>query len=668
MSKRTKGRARSDATEGRPSTDAGGGPEPSIVHWRDERPSLLSDLDLHLFREGSHFELYNHLGAHRVETDSGEDRPDGTVFGVWAPNAEGVCVIGDFNDWKPGSDPLQPVGDTGIWETFVPGVGDGARYKFQVRSRYRGYVADKSDPFATRCEQPPLTASVVWDLAYEWRDADWMEERGQRNALDAPMSIYEMHIGSWRRVEDGRSPTWRELAPQLVEYLEDTGFTHVEFLPVTEHPFGGSWGYQSTAFFAPTSRFGDPQGLMYLIDELHRAGIGVILDWVPSHFPSDVHGLCYFDGTHLFEHADPRQGYHPEWNSYIFNYGRPEVVSFLISSAMSWLSRYHVDGLRVDAVASMLYLDYSRRAGEWIANERGGRENLDAVRFLQRLNTEVYRKHPDIQTIAEDSTAWPGVSRPVDQGGLGFGLKWDMGWMHDTLSYFERDPAHRRYHHNELTFRSMYAFSENFVLPLSHDEVVYGKGSLLQKMPGDEWRKFANLRLLLAYMFATSGKKLLFMGGEIAQPWEWNHDAEIAWELRDNPMHNGVRRLVADLNDRYRSLTALHELDADPGGFEWIVADDADWSRFCFLRKDRSDNMVAVVLNCTPEPHHNFCLGVPKPGTWHEVLNTDSKDYGGSGFGNLGAVETAPVPSHYRDHSLRLVLPPLGAVLLEHGS
>jgi len=625
--------------------------------------SLLSSDDLFLFNEGSHFNLYDKLGAHVLTSDGRE----GTCFAVWAPDAERVSVAGDFNGWNRDTHPLGARGQSGIWEGFIPGIGKGTLYKYHVRSRFHGYRADKADPYAVLNETPPKTASVVWDLDYTWRDEEWMNGRAAHNRLDAPMSIYEMHLGSWMRVpeEGGRWMTYRELAPRLAEYLTGTGFSHVEFMPVMEHPFYGSWGYQITGFFAPTSRYGTPQDFMFLVETLHRAGIGVILDWVPSHFPSDEHGIAYFDGTHLYEHADPRQGYHPDWGSYIFNYGRKELSSFLASNALFWLEKYHADGLRVDAVASMLYLDYSRKAGEWVPNAFGGRENLDAISFLRRCNQEVYRRHPDVQTIAEESTAWPMVSRPTYVGGLGFGLKWDMGWMHDTLDYIHRDPIHRKFHHNQLTFRQLYAFHENFVLPLSHDEVVHGKGSLLGKMPGDDWQKFANLRLLLAFMWAQPGKKLLFMGGEIGQWREWHHDESLDWHLLQYAPHEGVRRLVADINRVYRSEPALHERDCDPAGFEWV--DCADWqgSALSFLRKGKGRDAVLVACNFTPVPRVGYRIGVPFGGTWREVVNTDGQEYGGSGMGNFGGVAAEAIPTHGRPFSLNLVMPPLAAVFLK---
>ncbi len=628
---------------------------------------LLTQDDLHLFNEGTHVRLYEKMGA-RLRTVDGKA---GVNFAVWAPAAERVSVIGDFNGWDRSAHPLHPLDRSGIWEGFVPGLKRGAVYKYHIASRHGGYRVDKADPFALHAEVPPKTGSVVWDLDYTWADGDWMRERAPRNALQAPISIYELHLGSWRRVpeKDDRPLTYRELAPLLVEHVRALNFTHVEFLPVMEHPFYGSWGYQCTGFFAPTSRYGTPQDFMFLIDALHQAGIGVILDWVPSHFPGDEHGLAYFDGTHLVEHSDPRQGFHPDWNSYIFNYGRNEVPAFLISNALFWLDRYHADGLRVDAVASMLYLDYSRKAGEWIPNRHGGRENLEAIAFLRRMNETVYKHFPDVQTIAEESTSWPMVSRPTYLGGLGFGLKWDMGWMHDTLHYMARDPVHRRHHHNSLTFRMIYAYHENFTLPLSHDEVVHGKGSLLGKMPGDPWQKFANLRLLYGYMYAQPAKKLLFMGAEIAQWNEWSHDRSLDWHLLNEAPHGGVMRWVSDLNRVYREEPALHVHDCDPAGFEWVDANDADQSVLSFLRKGRSaEDLVLAIGNFTPVPRHNYLVGVPREGVWREILNSDAAIYGGSGQGNLGAVESAPVACHGRHHSLTLTLPPLSLVLLKFGA
>ncbi|BDG01305.1 1,4-alpha-glucan branching protein GlgB [Anaeromyxobacter oryzae] len=620
-----------------------------------------SDADLHLWNEGTNHRAYRSLGAHLTTVEG----VAGTSFAVWAPNAERVTVMGDFNGWSKDAHVLRPLGSSGVWQGFVPGVARGAVYKYHVRSRERGYAVDKADPFGFKHEAGPGTQSIVWDLDYAWGDETWLRTRHERNGFASPIAIYEVHLGSWRRVpeEGNRSLTYRELAPLLADHCERMGFTHVELMPITEHPFYGSWGYQTTGYFAPTSRYGDPQDFMFLVDTLHRRGIGVILDWVPSHFPADAHGLAYFDGTHLFEHADRRQGHHPDWDSFIFNYGRNEVRSFLLSSALFWLDRYHVDGLRVDAVASMLYLDYSRKPGEWIPNVHGGRENLEAIGFLRRFNEVVYAEYPDVQTIAEESTAWPAVSRPTYVGGLGFGMKWDMGWMHDSLSYFRHEPIFRKYHHNELTFRMMYAFSENFVLALSHDEVVHGKRSLLDKMPGDAWQKFANLRLLLGYMWAQPGKKLLFMGGELAQGLEWSHERSLDWHLLGVPAHAGVSAWVEDLNRLMRESPALHAKDFDPSGFEWIDCTDSESSVLALLRKGgEADPEILVVLNFTPVPRHSYRVGVPHGGFWREVLNSDAERYGGTGWGNLGGQEAAPVGAHGRFHSLALALPPLGAL------
>jgi 1,4-alpha-glucan branching enzyme len=618
--------------------------------------SLLTDQDVYLFNEGTHSRLYERMGSHI--------RPEGGVsFAVWAPDADAVSVIGDFNGWRPGANPLAPRGTSGIWEGAVEGVGQGTIYKYHVSSRFNGYRAEKADPFAIHHETPPKTGSIVWHPGYDWQDGAWMATRSKQASLDRPVSIYELHAGSWMRGEGDRVLTYRELAERLPDYATRLGFTHVELLPVMEHPFYGSWGYQVTGFFAPTSRFGTPQDFMYLVDRLHEAGIGVILDWVPSHFPTDVHGLGFFDGTHLFEHADPRRGFHPDWETFVFNYGRNEVRSFLLSSAMCWLDLFHADGLRVDAVASMLYLDYSRKEGEWIPNRYGGREDIDAIEFLRQLNTTVYGADPSVQTYAEESTAWPMVSRPTYTGGLGFGYKWDMGWMHDTLKYMSEDPVHRKYHHNQLTFRMVYGYTENFVLPLSHDEVVHGKGSLVAKMPGDDWQKFANLRLLYAYQWAQPGKKLLFQGGEIGQWSEWRHDHSIDWHLLEWADHRGVQELVTDLNHAYREWPALHEGDCDPSGFEWLDVHDSDQSTLSFVRKLKDGRGVAVcAFNFTPVPRHNFRLGVPARGYWREVLNSDAEKYGGSGVGNYGGVESVPVPAHGRHDSIVVTLPPLAGV------
>lgn len=626
--------------------------------------SLLTADDLYLFNQGSHFNLYDKLGAHPAEVEG----VAGTYFAVWAPDAEQVFVMGDFNGWNKTGHPLSAQGQSGIWTGFVSGIGPGTLYKYHIASRYAGYRVDKADPLGFYHELPPRTGSVVWDLSYDWGDAHWMAERGPKNALSSPISVYEVHLGSWMRVpeEGNRSLTYRELAPKLARYARRMGFTHVELLPVMEHPFYGSWGYQTTGYFAPTSRYGTPQDFMYLVDHLHQQGIGVILDWVPSHFPSDEHGLGFFDGTHLYEHAHPEKGVHPDWDSLIFNYGRPEVVSFLISSGLFWLDRYHADGLRVDAVASMLYLDYSREEGEWMPNQYGGRENIEAIDFLRRFNQEVYRTHPDVQTMAEESTAWPMVSRPTYVGGLGFGLKWDMGWMHDTLQYFSRDPIYRRYHQNELTFRMIYAFSENFILPISHDEVVHGKASLLGKMTGDDWQQFANLRLLLAYMHAQPGKKLLFMGSEFGQWREWVHDDSLDWHLAEFERHAGLQELVADLNRIYREEPALHEGDSTAAAFEWIDCNDADGSTLSLLRRSPSGgDPVAIVCNFTPVSRPNYRIGVPTDGFWRELLNTDAEEYFGSGQGNLGGVPAVPIPLHGRPYSLTLTLPPLAAIFLK---
>ncbi len=623
--------------------------------------TVLSREDLYLFNQGSHFRLYEKLGCHLA--DSGD-----ASFAVWAPNARKVSVVGDFNGWSTRSHELQSIGVSGIWVGVFPSIPKAARYKYHIVSHRNNVGADKADPFAFFCETPPRTASIVWDLDYNWGDEDWMSQRQPRASLDAPISIYEVHLGSWRRVPEelNRPLTYREIAPRLANYVKDMGFTHVELLPVMEHPFYGSWGYQTTAYFAPTSRYGSPQDFMYFMDCMHQNGIGVILDWVPSHFPSDDHSLAEFDGTRLYEHADPKQGVHPDWNSLIFNYGRHEVVSFLISSALFWMDKYHADGLRVDAVASMLYNDYSRRDGEWIPNRYGGRENLEALAFLRKLNEEVYRNYPGTQTIAEESTSWPMVSRPTYVGGLGFGLKWDMGWMHDTLDYMSKDPVHRKFHHERLTFRQLYAGFENFVLPLSHDEVVHGKGSLIGKMPGDDWQKFANLRLLLAYMYAQNGKKLLFMGGEIGQWSEWNHDRSLDWHLLQYDRHAQVKRWVEDLNRVYRSEAALHELDCEPGGFEWIDCSDSEQSVVSFIRRGKTTrDVVLAVANFTPVPRLDYRVGVPRGGFWRELLNSDAREYGGSGLGNAGGVYSVPETWHDRPARIDLVLPPLAMLIMK---
>ncbi|MEM6295606.1 MAG: 1,4-alpha-glucan branching protein GlgB [Myxococcota bacterium] len=620
----------------------------------------LSDDDLYLFNEGTHARIEEKLGAHPME--HGGLR--GTSFAVWAPSATYVSVIGDFNLWDRGGAPLRARGSSGIWEGFVIGVGPGDLYKLHVASDAGG--SDRADPFARAAEEPPRTASIVAHGHHDWRDDAWMSKREATAGLDQPMSVYEVHLGSWRRVpEDGnRMLSYRELAPALVEYVTAMGFTHVELLPVMEHPFYGSWGYQTTGYFAPTARHGSPSDFKALVDALHQAGIGVLLDWVPSHFPTDAHALAEFDGTHLFEHADPKQGFHPDWKSAIFNYERHEVRSFLQSSARYWCEAFHADGLRVDAVASMLYLDYSREDGQWIPNRHGGRENLGAIDVLRQINETVYTACPGVQTIAEESTSWPMVSRPTYVGGLGFGYKWDMGWMHDTLDYFSRDPLFRRHHQHALTFRMLYAFGENFVLPLSHDEVVHGKGSILGRMPGDRWQKFANLRALYGYMYGQPGKKLLFMGCEFGQEREWNHDTSLDWHLLDDPAHEGVRRWVADLNRLHREHGALHQRDCDPGGFAWVDFSDADASVYAFLRFGHDGPPVLVVCNFTPVPRHGYGIGVPQGGWWRELANSDAHEYGGSGAGNGGRVCAHDEGAHGQPHRVDLTLPPLSVLFL----
>ena len=622
---------------------------------------MLTDHDVYLFREGSHARLYEQLGCQLASEGQG------ARFAVWAPNARAVSVIGDWNAWDAQAHPLAARWDgSGIWEGEAPQAKRGDAYKYRITSNSSGEVFEKADPLGFASELPPATGSRAWSLEYDWGDADWMAARRAANALDAPMAVYEVHAGSWRRGENGEFLDYREFAHQLAEYVRDMGFTHVELMPVTEHPFYGSWGYQTTGYFAPTARYGTPQDFMYLVDHLHQNGIGVLLDWVPSHFPTDGHGLAYFDGTHLYEHADPKQGFHPEWNSSIFNYGRNEVRAFLLSSALFWLDKYHIDGLRVDAVASMLYLDYARKEGEWIPNRYGGRENLEAIEFLRKMNELVYRDHPDCVTVAEESTAWPMVSRPTYLGGLGFGMKWNMGWMHDSLSYMQEDPVYRKYHQDRLTFSLWYAFNENFVLPLSHDEVVHGKGSLIGKMPGDSWQQFANLRALYGYMWGHPGKKLLFMGGEFGQRREWTHDDALEWWVTEQAGHGGVQRWLADLNRLYRAQPALHQVDFAAEGFEWIDCSDAQSSVIAFLRKPRGGGApVLVACNFTPLPRQNYILGVPGGGTWRELLNSDAREYGGAGWGNLGGVAAAPVPAHGRPYSIGVTLPPLAALFMK---
>ncbi|HET8569122.1 MAG TPA: 1,4-alpha-glucan branching protein GlgB [Candidatus Limnocylindria bacterium] len=617
---------------------------------------ILTAEDVHLFAEGTHTRLYERLGAHKDD--------DGVSFAVWAPNARSVSVLGEWNGWDPRRN-VMLAGPGGIWTTRVPGIGEGAAYKLRVDGAGRAWQ-DKADPFAFRTERPPRTASVVSALRYEWGDASWMEARRARSAQHEPWSIYEVHLGSWRRVpgEGGRPLTYREIAPLLAEHVLSLGFTHVELMPVMEHPFYASWGYQVTGFFAPTARYGAPEDLMWLIDHLHQRGIGVVLDWVPSHFPADAHGLAFFDGTHLYEHDAPLQRIHPDWKSHVFNYGRHEVRSFLLSSAHFWLDRYHADALRVDAVASMLRLDYSRGPGEWVPNEFGGNEDLGAIALLRELNRSVYARFPGAETIAEESHAWPLVSRPTYVGGLGFGLKWDLGWMHDTLDFLSRDPVHRRHHHGELTFRIMYAWTESFVLPLSHDEVVHGKGSLMARFPGDDWQRRATLRLLLAYQCAQPGKKLLFMGDEWGQEAEWHHDRSLDWHLLSDERHAGILRCAGDLARAYARETALHDLDLDPAGFEWAVHADTEQSVLAFFRRSRAGDLVLAAFNFTPVPRHRYRVGVPRGGTWDEILNTDAAVYGGSGLGNAGRTDASAVPAHGQVRSLELTLPPLAAVLL----
>jgi 1,4-alpha-glucan branching enzyme len=621
---------------------------------------LLGELDLHLFNEGRHFELASAMGANVTTLDGVE----GVGFSVWAPNATRVAVVGDFNSWDSRRHPMRLRYPAGVWELFIPRVAPGARYKFDIVGPGGVRLPQKADPLAQQAEPSPATASVVAaPPAWRWHDEAWMQGRAARQAVDAPISIYEVHLGSWMRPDGGVS--WETAAQRLIPYVLDMGFSHLELLPISEYPFGGSWGYQPLGLFAPTGRYGGPHEFAHFVDRLHGAGIGLIVDWVPAHFPTDPHGLARFDGTALYEHLDPREGFHHDWNTFIYNFGRREVQGFLIASALHWLERFHVDGLRVDAVASMLYRDYSRKPGEWVPNIYGGREHLEAVDFLRHLNAVVRERCPGAVTIAEESTAWPGVTQPVSELGLGFTYKWNMGWMHDTLQYMERDPIHRSYHHGEMTFGLLYGFSEKFILPLSHDEVVHGKGSLIGKMPGDRWQKFANLRAYFGFMWSHPGKKLLFMGGEIAQEREWNHDREIDWFLLDDPEHAGIQRLVRDLNHTYRGERSLHARDSDPGGFRWIVGDDRSNSVFAYLRQGHEgDAPLLVVCNMTPAPRHNYRIGVPRGGAWREIVNTDSRFYGGSDMGNQGALHAAPAPSHGEPQSIELTLPPLATLIL----
>ncbi|KAF1006463.1 MAG: 1,4-alpha-glucan branching enzyme GlgB [Luteibacter sp.] len=620
---------------------------------------LLGDDDLRRFADGTHIGLFRFLGAHPTTCDG----VHGVRFAVWAPNARRVSVVGDFDSWDGRRQPMRKRVPSGVWELFVPGLLPGARYKYEVLGA-DGSLTQRADPIALAAELPPATASIVADpAAFHWTDDEWIRRRGALHHAGSPLSIYELHAGSWLRSPDGGDLHWDEIGERLIPYVAGMGFTHIELLPVSEHPFGGSWGYQPLGQFAPTSRFGTPEAFARFVDRCHEAGVGVIVDWVPAHFPTDIHGLAHFDGTPLYEHADPREGFHQDWNTLIYNLGRNEVSAYLVSSALAWLERFHVDGLRVDAVASMLYRDYSRKAGEWVPNRYGGRENLESIAFLRRVNQLVAERHPDCMTIAEESTAWPGVTQPVEQGGLGFTFKWNMGWMHDSLEYISRDPIHRRWHHGEMTFSMVYAYSERYVLPLSHDEVVHGKRSLLGRMPGDEWQRFANLRAYYGFMWAHPGKKLLFTGGEIAQPHEWNHDAQIAWNLLDHPLHLGVQKLVRDLNRVYADTPAMHALDADPRGFRWVIGDDADQSVFAWLRLADDGAPALIVCNMTPTPRHGFRIGVPQGGRWREAINSDAEAYGGSGVGNEGERHAQDVASHGFERSLVLNLPPLSTVI-----
>ncbi|MDQ2774161.1 MAG: 1,4-alpha-glucan branching protein GlgB [Acidobacteriota bacterium] len=624
-------------------------------------PPVISSFDLHLFLEGTNYEVYNALGSHLATVEG----VSGTRFAVWAPNAMVVSLVGDFNGWDTRQNPMR-LREGGVWELFMPGIGPGTAYKYQVKSRHRGYTQQKADPYGFGTETPPKSASIVADLeTYEWQDEEWLAKRANARILDSPVAVYEVHLGSWRKDEHGQPLTYRQLATTLVEYVKKLGYTHIELMPIAEHPFAPSWGYQVTGYYAPTSRFGTPQDFMYFVDCCHQAGIGVIIDWVPAHFPKDAHGLAYFDGTALYEHEDPRLGEHRDWGTLIFNFGRNEVKSFLISNALFWLKKYHIDGLRVDAVASILYLDYSRKAGEWVPNRFGGNENLEAIEFLRKFN-EVAHTVPGAITVAEESTAFTGVSRPVYANGLGFTMKWNMGWMHDMLDYFEKDPVHRKYHQNAITFSMVYAFTENFVLPISHDEVVYGKHALLDKMPGDEWQRFANTRAFLSYMYGHPGKKLLFMGCEIGQTSEWNSESDVQWWLLDHEIHRKLQRFCGALNELYKSEPALYEIDFQYYGFEWIDFHDSDNSIISFVRRaKRKDDFVVIVCNFTPTPQMAYRMGLPEAGGYREIFNSDAEIFGGSNLGNGGYVQAEPTESHGRPASALLVIPPLGAIVLK---
>lgn len=625
--------------------------------------SIIQELDVYLFKQGKHYKLYEKLGSHPVVNKG----VSGTFFAVWAPNASGVSVIGDFNQWESSAHPMGPRYDhSGIWEVFIPDVGHGSLYKYVIQNKQTGNRFEKFDPFARYNENPPKRASIVWDTSYEWEDVNW-QNQANRGSLKAPWSVYEVHLGSWRKkgLQENDYLSYREIADQLVPYVKDLGFTHVEFLPITEYPYSGSWGYQASGYFAPSSRFGNPQDFKYLIDKLHEAGIGVIMDWVPSHFPEDDYALARFDGTCLFEHEDPRKGFHPDWKSLIFNYGRFEVRSFLISSALFWVEHYHIDAIRVDAVASMLYLDYSRKQGEWLPNEYGRNENLEAISFLKELNEALYRYFPKVQVIAEESTSWAGVSRPVSAGGLGFGMKWMMGWMHDTLNYFSKDPIYRQFHQNDITFSIFYAFSENFMLPLSHDEVVHGKGSLINRMPGDSWQQFANLRAMYSYMFTHPGTKLLFMGGEFAQYREWNYKESLDWHLLEQEYHKGIHRLIKDLNALYCSEPSLYEKAFLKEGFQWIDHNDSSNSVISYIRYgEQSGNFLIVVCNFTPSPRNYYRIGMPEPGRYTLIFNSDAQEYAGSNYPVFEHVVTNSVEMHGYTNSVELQLPPLGVIVL----